>query len=184
MFLETERLILRKFKEEDFEDYCSFSLNDPERDRMMGRSPLNTVEDVRMNFNWLKDKEERGYVLVHKVSGKVIGNLTVYNRGYDPEEHPEIAEMKGFGLSFGIADEYKRQGLIYEAVRAVIDHLFKEEGADYIAAGHFTYNIPSRELQKKLGFSPYFTEHFDFFGETVESMENILLKSEWESSLT
>ena len=102
MFLETERLILRKFEEEDFEDYCGFSLGDPERDRMMGRSPLNTVE----------------------------------------------------------------------------------ENADYIAAGHFTYNIPSRELQKKLGFQQYFREHFDLFGEVVESMENILLKEDWETSRT
>ena len=184
MFLETPRLILRKFREEDFADYCSFSLGDPERDRMMGRSPLNTVEDVRLNFNWLKDKEERGYVLVLKESGKVIGNLTVYNRGYDGEEHPEIADWKGFGLSFGIANEYKRQGLIYEAVSAVIDHLFREEAADYIAAGHFIYNIPSGNLQKKLGFQPYFTEHFDLFGEVVESMENILLKKDWGISRT
>ena len=184
MFLETERLILRKFEEKDFEDYCGFSLGDPERDRMMGRSPLNTVENVRMNFDWLKNKEERAYVLVLKESGRVIGNLTVYNRGYDAEEHPEIAHLKGFGLSFGISNQYKRQGLIYEAVSAVIDRLFEEENADYIAAGHFTYNIPSRELQKKLGFQQYFREHFDLFGEVVESMENILLKEDWKTSRT
>ena len=181
MFLETKRLILRKFREEDFDDYCTFSLADPERDRMMGRSPLNTVEDVRMNFNWLKDREDRGYVLVHKDSGKVIGNLTVYNRGYSAEVHPTLTDKKGFSLSFGIANEYKRQGLIFEAVHAVIDHLFQEEAADYIGAGHFDYNIPSRELQKKLGFTYLFSETIDLFGEIVNEQNNILWKENWKT---
>ena len=77
MFLETERLILRKFREEDFEDYCGFSLGDPERDRMMGRSPLNTVEDVRLNFNWLKDKEELKIIAdsVQKIAYTIITEL-------------------------------------------------------------------------------------------------------------
>ena len=176
MFLETKRLILRKFQEEDFDDYCAFSLGDPERDRMMGRSPLNTVEDVRLNFNWLKDKEERGYALVLKETNKVIGNLTVYNRGFSSEEHPELFGKKGFSFSLGIANEFKRQGLIFEAAQAMIDHLFSEEGADYIGAGHFNYNIPSRELQKKLGFTYLFSETIDLFGETVTELNNILWK--------
>jgi len=180
MFLETERLILRKFQEEDFDDYCAFSLNDSERDRMMGRSPLNTVESVRLNFNWLKEKEERGYVLVHKESGKVIGNFTVYNRGFSEKECPELAGKRGFTMSFGISNEYKRQGLMYEAAYAVIDHLFKEENADYIGAGHFSYNIPSKELQKKLGFTYLFSETIDLFGEMVTEENNIIWKENWE----
>ena len=35
MYLETDRLILRKFTENDFADYCAYNLNDPDRDRMM-----------------------------------------------------------------------------------------------------------------------------------------------------
>lgn len=180
MFLETSRLILRKFREEDFKDYCSFSLNDPERDRMMGRSPLNTMEDVRLNFNWLKDREERGYVIVYKENGKVIGNFTVYNRGYSEEEHLELSGKIGFSMSFGISNEYKRQGLMFEAAYAVIDHLFKKENADYIGAGHFSYNTPSRELQKKLGFTYLFSESIDLFGETVTEENNILWKENWK----
>ena len=180
MFLETPRLILRKFREKDFADYCAFSLGDPERDRMMGRSPLNTVGDVRLNFNWLKDKEERGYALVLKETNKVIGNLTVYNRGFSPEEHPELSGKKGFSFSFGIANEYKRQGLIFEAAQAVINHLFLKEDADYVGAGHFSYNIPSRELQKKLDFSYLFSETIDLFGETVTELNNILWKKDWK----
>lgn len=180
MFLETRRLILRKFKEEDFDDYCAFSLNDPERDRMMGRSSLDSVENVRLNFNWLKDKEERGYVIVYKENNKVIGNFTVYNRGYSSENLPQLADKKGFTMSFGIANEYKRQGLMFEAAHAVIDHLFQEENADYVGAGHFSYNIPSRELQKKLGFIYLFHEEIDLFGEMVTEENNIIWKENWK----
>lgn len=38
MFLETERLILRKFREADFEDFCEFAM-DEDMCRMMGRTP-------------------------------------------------------------------------------------------------------------------------------------------------
>lgn len=174
MFLETPSLILRKIREEDFPDYCAYNLNDPERDRMMGRDRLDSMEAVRANFNWLKDKEERAYVLIHKDSGRLIGNLTIYNRGYDPTEHPEVAGKKGFTLSFGIAGAYQRQGFALEAVRAVIEQLFEQEHADYIGCGCFSYNIPSQRLQEKLGFRFLFSECFELFGEQVEVSEHIL----------
>lgn len=176
MYLETERLILRKFKEEDFADYCAYNLNDPERDRMMGRMPLDSEEAVRQNFNWLKDREERGYVLVQKASQRVIGNLTVYTRGFPPEMHPSLAGKKGYTLSFGIADSHKRQGLMREAICAVIGRLFAEERIDYVGAGYFDFNTASRELQRKLGFVHLYTEQVDIDGEILTVENNILLK--------
>lgn len=173
MFLETSRLILRKFEESDFDDYCAYNLNDPERDRLMGRNPLNTVEDVRLNFDWLKDKEERGYVLVLKETGKVIGNLTVYNHISFPSL-PQLENKLGRAMSFGISSQYQRQGLIEEAVRGVIAHLFTEENADYINCGCFDFNIPSLQLQKKLGFTHLLTDTFEINGTEYTAIENIL----------
>lgn len=173
MFLETDRLILRKFEESDFDDYCAYNLNDPERDRMMGRSFLKTKEDVRLNFNWLKDKEERAYVLVLKKTGKVIGNLTVYNKLSLPAL-PKLEKKCGKGMSFGISRAYQRQGLMEEAARAVIDHLFFHEEADFINCGCFDFNTPSLQLQKKLGFVHLTTETFEVDGEIFTAIENIL----------
>lgn len=75
MFFETEHLILRKFQEDDFDDFCEYAMDD-EMSRMMGRNLLHSIEDARLNFDWLKDKEDRCYGLVYKDTGRVIGNLT------------------------------------------------------------------------------------------------------------
>ena len=69
MFLETPRLILRKFEESDFADYCEYAI-DSDMARMMGRYDFQNEEEARLNFNWLKDKEPRGYVIVLKQPAK------------------------------------------------------------------------------------------------------------------
>lgn len=65
MFLETDRLVLRKFREADFGDFCEFAM-DEDMCRMMGRDPMPDTSAARLNFDWLKDQEERGYALVLK----------------------------------------------------------------------------------------------------------------------
>lgn len=176
MFLETDRLIVRKFEAEDFADYCEYSLNNPEIDRMMGRDPLRTVEDVRFNFDWLKDKEERGYVLVYKENSKVIGNLTIYNKP-PIAGREELRNQTGRSMSFCLSPFYQRRGLMSEAVSAVIETLFREENADYISCGCFDFNIPSLNLQKKLGFTCLTAEQFRVNDEVFTAIENILWKA-------
>ncbi len=148
MFLETERLVLRKFQEDDF---CEYAMDD-EMCRMMGRRLMHSREDARWNFDWLKDKEEGCYGLVYKNTGRIIGNLTVCAV---PTELLELEKLKGKvgkSLSFSISKNYQRKGLMLEAVNSVIEHLFDIEGIDYIQCGHFSFNTASEMLQKKLGF--------------------------------
>lgn len=173
MFLETPRLLLRKFQEKDFADYCEYAI-DSEMARMMGRYDFQNQEEARLNFNWLKDKEPRGYVIVLKENGKVIGNFTVYDRGFSTEQYPQLNGKLGKGLSFCISRQYQRQGLIHEACRHVIDQLFQQENADYIAYEHFDFNIPSCNLCHKLGFTPIGTDTFSIDDTEVVGIQNIL----------
>ena len=76
MFLETERLCLRKICEDDFDAFCGYAMDD-EMSRMMGNALHHTKEDARLTFNWLKDRGERCYVLILKETEAVIGHLTV-----------------------------------------------------------------------------------------------------------
>ena len=160
MFLETERMILRKVQETDFEGSFREYLMDREIDRMMCRNPSPDMDAARLSFDWFLHKEERSYVLVRKEGGKVIGNLTVYNS--PPPFITDLEALKGKtgrSLSFAMSRQYQRQGLMSEAVNAVIDCLFQAEGVDYINCGYLSVNEPSRELQRKLGFSYLITEH-------------------------
>ena len=173
-FVETPRLVLRKVTEKDF-SYFRADLADKEMDRMMLRWPCETEEEIRLGFEWFLYKEERAYAVVHKETGETIGNLTVYN--HVPEcvaAHEAVQDKNGKSLSFAILPAFRRKGYMYEAVSSVIDHLFREEKADYINCGHLSYNAPSKALQEKLGFTYLLTEQFQFDGQEMESIENIL----------
>lgn len=178
MFLETERLVLRKFREEDFEDYYAYAA-DREMNRMMGQYDLTDREDARACFDWLKDKEERGYVIVHKGEGKVIGNLNVTALpGFLTEmDLAQLRGKRGVCLSFCLSRDYRRRGLMEEAVRAVIDELFQVEGMDYIQCGHFDFNLPSEKFHEKLGFQRLTTGVIDWNGEEIHTVESILWRT-------
>lgn len=176
-FVETERLALRKVTEEDF-SYFRADLADKEMDRMMLRWPCETEEDIRLGFEWFLYKEERAYAIVHKETGETIGNLTVYN--HVPEcvaAHEAVQGKNGKALSFAVLPAFWRKGYMYEAVSGVIDHLFRFEKVDYINCGHLSYNAPSKALQEKLGFTYLLTERFQFDGQEMESIENILWRT-------
>jgi len=176
-FVETPLLLLRKVTEKDF-SYFQADLADKEMDRMMLRSSCETEEDIRLGFEWFLYKEERAYAIVHKATGETIGNLTVYNRV--PEgvaKHEAVQGKNGKALSFAILPAFQRKGYMYEAVSGVIDHLFRKEKADYINCGYLSYNAPSKALQEKLGFTYLLTERFQFDGQEMESMENILWRT-------
>lgn len=173
MLLETERLILRRFQESDFADFCDYAI-DADMCRMMGREDIYDAKSARSTFDWLKDHEERGYVIVYKENNKVIGNLTITLPPPFVRCRKQLEGKNGRTLSFSISRHYQRRGLMFEVVSAVIEHLFRLEGVDYINCGHFSFNIASRELQKKLGFSYLDTERFTQDGVEVEAIENIL----------
>ncbi len=175
IFINTERLSLRKIQEDDFEDFCTYAMDD-DMCKMMGRSLMLTKEDARVNFNWLKDKEERCYALINKTNEKVIGNLTVADVSKSILSLDSLINKKGKSLSFSISKDYQRKGLMLEAVSSVIKHLFEKEEIDYIQCGHFTFNIASEALQKKLGFTYLTKKEFEEDGEMFTAIENILWK--------
>lgn len=177
MIIETERLIIRKIKESDFDDFCEFVI-DEEMCRMMGRDDITDAETARFTFDWLKDREERGYVLELKENGKVIGNLTVTPVPEYMSGNPELKGRNGRGMSFSLSRHYQRRGLMYEAVSAVIDHLFYEGDVEFINNGYFDFNIPSRELHKKLGFTVLLTDKIEINGEEIIAVETVLWRNE------
>lgn len=172
-FLRTERLILRKFRDSDFEDFYEYAA-DAEMSRMMGREQITTRESARPTFLWLKEHESRGYVLELIETGKVIGNLTICEPSDLVKSMAQTRNKTGKALSFSLSGAYRRRGLMTEALRAVLQQLFYVENVDYVNCGYFDFNVPSRELQKKLGFVPLTTETFQRDGEDFRAIEQIL----------
>jgi RimJ/RimL family protein N-acetyltransferase len=146
---------------------------------MMGRELMNNEDQARVNFNWLKDKEEKGFALEYKRSRHVIGNLTVTSLSKDILGMDIVKNKFGVSMSFSLSRFHQRQGLMEEALRGVIDKLFQEEGLDFIHCGHFDFNIPSANLQKKLGFEPVTSVEFQMDGIDYRTVESILWRSKW-----
>ena len=146
---------------------------------MMGNWEVSGVDDARELFQWFAHKEERAYAISLKATGKVVGNLTVYNE--PPVAVNTLSELKGKtgrSLSFSMARQFRRRGLMFEAVSAVIDHLFRVENVDYIHSGYLDFNLPSQMLHQKLGFTYLTTLRFPSENGDKEfvGIENILMK--------
>ena len=113
--------------------------------------------------------------------GKVIGSLGIEE--YSEENYPELDVLQGREIGFVLSKAYWGQGLMPEAVKAVIGWLFSEEKLDFIIVGHFDRNTQSKRVIEKCGFQYIKTTKFETRYDTVEnSMEYILYHPERSES--
>lgn len=173
MYIETERLILRRMTQDDFEDFCEYA-PDPERCRMMGTEPLKNLDETREIFQWLLFNEKRFYAIVLKDRGKCVGHIEVQN--FTPiAPLPQLAGKTGRTLSFCVSKYYRRQGYAFEALTALIGYLFGSRGVDYLSSGYLEFNEPSKKLHEKLGFRPIATTAVTLpGGEAAIGIETVL----------
>ena len=173
VILITERLILRPWRESDLADFYEYASVDGVG-QMAGWNPHRNVEESRMILgSFIKHKNT--FALEYK--GKVIGSLGIEE--YCEENYPELDFLQGREIGYVLSKAYWGQGLMPEAVKAVIDWLFNEEKLDFIIVGHFDRNAQSRRVVEKCGFRYIKTTKFETRYDTVEnSLEYILYHPE------
>ena len=124
-------------------------------------------------------KHKKTFALEYK--RKVIGSLGI--EAYNEENYPELDALQGREIGYVLSKAYWGQGLMPEAVKAVIDWLFNEEKLDFIIVGHFDHNTQSRRVIEKCGFQYIKTSKYKTRFDTVEnSMEYILYHPERSAS--
>ena len=107
----------------------------------------------------------------------MIGSLGIEE--YSEENYPELDALQGREIGYVLSKAYWGQGLMPEAVQAVIDWLFNEEKLDFIIVGHFDRNAQSKRVAQKCGFQYIKTTKFETRYDTVEtSLEYILYHPE------
>ena len=145
--IETERLILRAWKESDVEDFYEYAKVDGVG-QMAGWSPHKDIEESEKILGFfIRDKKT--FALELKENGKVIGSLGLEER----EGEPDVpAGSIGREIGYAISKDYWGRGLVPEAVKAVIDYCFKELDFDWLTCGHFVWNHQSRRVVEKCGF--------------------------------
>jgi len=171
--LTTDRLTLRPWRESDLPDFYEYASVDGVG-QMAGWNPHRNVGESRMILgSFIKHK--RTFALEYK--GKVIGSLGIEE--YSEENYPELDALQGREIGYVLSKSYWGQGLMPEAVKAVIDWLFNAVQLDFIIIGHFDRNAQSRRVIEKCGFQYIKTTKFETRYDTVEnSMEYILYHPE------
>ena len=142
--LETDRLILRMFREDDFEPYAKICA-DPDVMRYLGEGkPLARSEAWRQLAMILGHWRLRGYGLwavEERATGHLIGRIGHFN----PEGWP------GFELGWVLGRPYWGRGYATEGARRALDYAFTELGRDRVISLIYPANAASIRVAERIG---------------------------------
>ena len=132
--LETRRLILRPWEESDLEDFYAYASVEGVGEMAGWRHH----ESIEVSRSILEDfmSHKNVFALVHRESGRAIGSLGLHPSWANEDEAYRDLKVKEIG--YVLSREYWGQGLMPEAVRAVIGFCFDICGLDALTVGHFS----------------------------------------------
>jgi len=147
VFLETERLILRRFTEADVENLVDLD-SDPEVLRYINGgtpTPRDVIEhEILPRFLRSYDRYE-GYgfwAAVEKSSNEFLGWLCL---------HPEEEDEDRVALGYRLRRVAWGKGYATEGALALIRKGFTERGMQCVFAGTYEHNVASRRVMENVG---------------------------------
>ncbi len=184
MIIETERLILRPFSEEDAADVLEY-LREPTVN-CFASMKLKSFEEAKAEMKKRSGETEYYFAIVLKSEGKVIGEIDAYPERGEP--HDTSSPFDTFSPCWMLNNAYQGKGYAYEAAYAFFDYLFYEKGARRIYAYTEDYNLSSQHLCQKLGmrregeFKEFvtFVNNPDGTPRYENTVQYAILKKEWD----
>lgn len=173
--LETQRLILRSWQENDLEDFYEYGKN-PEIGPNAGWKPHSNIEESRKILNSFV-KTDENWAVVFKENKKAIGSLGISK---DKIGHEGMGSGKEIG--YVLSQDYWGKGLMTEAVKRVLEFAFKKLNLDFVSVSHFPFNARSKRVIEKCGFKYEKTlknSCTNYNGEKLDEMCYILTKAEY-----
>lgn len=176
ILLETPRLILRGFKNEDLEALVAYR-SDPEIERYQMWQNYNQAQakDLISGNKGLDFRQGGRFqiALEYKANKQLIGDL--YLR--IDESDQRLGEV-----GYTLAREYQGQGLATEAVQELVTHCFETLKMHRLSATADPRNVPSLKLLERLGFRQegYFVKSLWFKGEWADDAVYGLLAEEFK----
>ena len=143
MILETERLILRPWCEEDAEELFGLA-RDPEVGLPAGWPAHKSAEESREIIKRVFSAPEI-YAVCLKESGKIVGCIGFHRNDL-------AADRDEYELGYWAGKAFWGQGIIPEAARELLRHAFNHLNIERIWCGYYEGNERSRRVQEKLGF--------------------------------
>lgn len=171
--LETERLILRPFLPSDLDDLNEYASVEGVGEMAGWKHHENKEKSQEILDNFIR--EDKTFAICLKENNKVIGSLGVEKYGLE-EALTEFHSYKGREIGYVLSKAYWGQGIMPEAVKAVIDYLFVDLTLDFLTCGYYDFNNQSKRVQEKCGFKPYRKLVFDTkLGTEEPGVLNLLL---------
>lgn len=142
--LATDRLVLRRFTENDVEDVLLLYGNE-EVNRFLPWFPVKTLEEAARYisdniFPCYQKASAYSYAITLKTDSRVIGYLHLHDIGGSND------------MGYGLRKEFWHKGIVTEAGTAVVDRL-RGAGFPFITATHDINNPYSGKVMKKLGMT-------------------------------
>ena len=175
--LETERLILRKWTEEDAESLFEYA-KDPEIGPVAGWPPHKSVEESRAVIKNVFDGAEC-YAICEKENNIAIGAVELKLNG-----HTNITKRDDeCELGYWLGQPFWGRGYMPEASRKLLRHGFEDLGMTTIWCAYYDGNLKSKRVQEKLGFVYHHTCNevpVPLLHEVRVEHTNVMTKEHWE----
>lgn len=146
MKLETERLLLRDINESHVEDILRIRSNEIINQFVIRNSPKNNYDALQFILT-IKERTKNNQTIYLGISlkeqPKIIGTICLWNFSEDRK----IAEV-----GYELLPEYHRQGIMSEALKAVLDVGFNELNLEEILAITNKFNENSKGILLKHNF--------------------------------
>ena len=174
IYIETERLILRKFKLTDIDDLVE-GLNNLNVSKWLASVPFPyTREDAQKYIKNSIEKDLYNFAIVLKSENKVIGSTQLSN----------ISLVNGTaGGGIWINEKYQGCGYGTEAWGARIKYAFEKLDLRRLENGYFKNNVNSFKMQEKFGYKNEGIRRKKFICQATGKVEDEyitgLLKEEW-----
>ena len=176
--IETERLILRRFTENDAEAMFKNWEGDPKvTEFLRWKTAVNLKDAQNVLLEWIRDYEKADFyqwAIVLKDIEDPIGTISVV----DKNEQLDIVH-----IGYCIGSKWWHQGITSEAFKAIIPFFFNEVCVNRIESQHDPHNPNSGYVMKKCGLKYEGTlREADWNNKgIVDACMYSLLKSEWNN---
>ncbi|MFL8712258.1 GNAT family N-acetyltransferase [Clostridioides sp. GD02377] len=141
--LKTERLILRRFTENDIGALFTI-YSDKDVNTYLPWFPLKSLEETKVFF-------EKKYVEAYKNSHGYNYAICLKNDNI-PIGYVNVSMDDNHDFGYGLCKEFWHKGIVTEASKAVVEQL-KRDSIPYITATHDIKNQRSGNVMKQLGMS-------------------------------